>query len=51
MEVNAHASMGDTEHTQRAVDLIKHQWGYMIDHPNGTRGTFWEGYHKGERRG
>ena len=50
MEVNAHASMGDTEHTQRAVDLIKLQWAYMIDHPNGTQGTFWEGYHKGERR-
>eukprot|EP01043_Picozoa_sp_COSAG02_P024736 COSAG02_NODE_1362_length_13050_cov_22.164775_8_plen_671_part_00 len=45
MEVNAHASIGDTAHTQRAVDLIKLQWGYMINHPNGTQSTFWEGYH------
>jgi len=44
MEVNAHASMGDSVGTQRAVDLIKLQWGYMYNHPNGTQSTFWEGY-------
>ena len=30
MEVNAHASMGDATHTQRAIELIKLQWGCAL---------------------
>ena len=41
MEVHAHMAAGDA---QRAHDLIRLQWGYMLHHPQGTRSTFWEGY-------
>jgi alpha-L-rhamnosidase-like protein len=27
-----------------ALDLIRREWGYMLDSPNGTRSTFWEGF-------
>lgn len=43
MEVNAHAAMGNT---QRALDMVRLQWGYMINSPNSTESTFWEGYNK-----
>ena len=26
--------------------MIKRSWGYMLEHPNSTQSTFWEGYHK-----
>ncbi len=26
------------------LDLIKRQWGYMINSPNSTQSTFWEGF-------
>ena len=43
MEVNAHMAAGQTD---RAHDLIRLQWGYMINKPESTQSTFWEGYHK-----
>ncbi|MEK8145211.1 hypothetical protein NKH18_38845 [Streptomyces sp. M10(2022)] len=27
-----------------ALDLIRLEWGYMLDAPQGTASTFWEGY-------
>lgn len=41
MEVNAHLAAGDTT---QALDLIRREWGYMLDSPLGTSSTFWEGY-------
>ena len=29
----------------RALALIRRQWGYMLDSPNSTNSSFWEGYH------
>jgi hypothetical protein len=26
------------------LDLIKRQWGYMLNQQNSTQSTFWEGY-------
>jgi hypothetical protein len=26
------------------VDIIRRQWGYMLDHPEGTKSTFWESF-------
>jgi hypothetical protein len=41
MEVHAHFAAGrDTA----ALDLIRREWGYMLDSPAGTASTFWEGY-------
>lgn len=41
MEVHAHFAAGrDTT----ALDLIRREWGYMLDAPQGTASTFWEGY-------
>jgi hypothetical protein len=42
-EVHAHFLAG---HGSRAVDLITRQWGYMLDYPQGTNSTFWEGFHQ-----
>ncbi|RAY16681.1 alpha-L-rhamnosidase [Actinomadura craniellae] len=44
MEVNAHFAAGGTAGDQAGVDIIRRQWGYMLDHPNGTRSTFWESF-------
>jgi hypothetical protein len=43
MEVHAHMAAGQVD---RAHELMKLQWGYMLDHPQGTESTFWEGYNK-----
>ena len=41
MEVQAHLAAGDTA---QALDLIRLEWGYMLNSPLGTGSTFWEGY-------
>merc|ERR1711874_683446 len=43
MEVNAHAAVGNSA---RALEMMRLQWGYMINHPNSTGSTFWEGYNR-----
>ncbi|NRQ49187.1 alpha-L-rhamnosidase C-terminal domain-containing protein [Aeromicrobium stalagmiti] len=48
MEVNAHFAAGNPEADQAGVDIIRRQWGYMLDHPAGTKSTFWESYRNGE---
>ena len=42
LEVLAHMAAGQTT---RALALIRLQWGYMLNNPNSTQSTFWEGYH------
>ncbi|WP_103940979.1 alpha-L-rhamnosidase-related protein [Thermomonospora echinospora] len=44
MEVNAHFAAGGQEADQAGVDIIRRQWGYMLDHPQGTKSTFWESF-------
>jgi hypothetical protein len=39
MEVHAHMAAGEAE---RAHDLIRLQWGYMLHKPESTQSTFWE---------
>jgi hypothetical protein len=41
MEVHAHFAVGDD---QAALDLIRLEWGYMLNNPRSTKSTFWEGY-------
>ncbi|MGH6653996.1 MAG: discoidin domain-containing protein, partial [Actinocrinis sp.] len=41
MELQAHLQAGDTS---QALDLMRREWGYMLDSPLGTGSTFWEGY-------
>ena len=41
MEVQAHLQSGDAT---RALELIRREWGYMLNSPLGTGSTFWEGY-------
>ncbi len=41
MEVHAHFAAGNDA---TALDLIRREWGYMLDSPAGTASTFWEGY-------
>ncbi|WP_052433071.1 alpha-L-rhamnosidase-related protein [Streptacidiphilus carbonis] len=41
MEIQAHLQAGDAT---QALDLIRREWGYMLDSPLGTGSTFWEGY-------
>lgn len=43
MEANAHATMGNAT---RVLAMARLQWGYMINNPNSTQSTFWEGYNK-----
>ena len=43
LEVMAHAQAGQC---LRALQLMRLQWGYMINFENSTRSSFWEGYHK-----
>lgn len=41
MEVLGHFAADDDE---AGLDLIRREWGYMLNSPLGTRSTFWEGY-------
>lgn len=41
MELAAHLEAGDTT---QALDLMRREWGYMLNSPLGTGSTFWEGY-------
>ena len=41
MELQAHLQAGDST---RALDLMRREWGYMLNSPLGTGSTFWEGY-------
>lgn len=43
MEVHAHMAGGEVA---RAHDLMRLQWGYMLNHTESTQSTFWEGYHR-----
>jgi len=43
MEVSAHAAAGNVD---RALDLVRLQWGYMLNSPTSTESTFWEGYNR-----
>jgi hypothetical protein len=40
MEINAHLSAGGV-HTAKGLELLKRQWGYMLNSPNSTKSTFW----------
>ena len=40
MEVHAHFAAGDDD---TGVELIRRNWGYMLNSPIGTNSTFWEG--------
>lgn len=44
MEVNAHFAAGGQAADQAGVDIIRRQWGYMLNHPEGTGSTFWESF-------
>jgi hypothetical protein len=41
MEVHAHFAAG---RDSTALDLVRREWGYMLNAPQGTASTFWEGY-------
>jgi hypothetical protein len=41
MEVQAHFVAGDDVN---GLDLIRREWGYMLNSPTGTGSTFWEGF-------
>ena len=41
MELYAHFAAGDDTN---ALDLIRREWGFMLNSPLGTKSTFWEGY-------
>ena len=41
MEVYQHFAAGEGA---RALDLVRLQWGYMLNSPDSTQSTFWEGY-------
>lgn len=41
MEVHAHFAAG---RDAAALELIRREWGYMLNAPHGTASTFWEGY-------
>jgi len=41
MEVYSHFAAGEGA---RALDLVRLQWGYMLQNPHSTESTFWEGY-------
>jgi hypothetical protein len=41
MEVISHFVANDD---QAGLDLIRLEWGYMLNSPMGTKSTFWEGY-------
>ncbi|MFF1921108.1 alpha-L-rhamnosidase C-terminal domain-containing protein [Streptomyces sp. NPDC058221] len=41
MEVHAHFAAG---RDSTALELIRREWGFMLNAPHGTASTFWEGY-------
>jgi hypothetical protein len=41
LEIQAHLQAGNAG---RALELIRREWGYMLNSPLGTGSTFWEGY-------
>ena len=41
LEIQAHLQAGDST---QALDLMRREWGYMLNSPLGTGSTFWEGY-------
>ncbi|WP_405774435.1 alpha-L-rhamnosidase C-terminal domain-containing protein [Streptomyces sp. NBC_00859] len=41
MEVHAHFAAGRDD---TALELIRREWGFMLNAPHGTASTFWEGY-------
>ena len=41
MEIYAHLTAGQGA---RALDLVRRQWGFMLQSPVSTASTFWEGY-------
>jgi hypothetical protein len=41
MEVQAHFVANNTN---AGLELIRRQWGYMLNHPASTNSTFWEGF-------
>ncbi len=41
MEAMAHFEAGEDE---TGLDLLRLEWGYMLNAPYGTASTFWEGY-------
>src|SRR4051794_15066336 len=41
MELNAHLLAGQDT---RALELVRREWGFMLNAPQGTASTFWEGY-------
>ncbi|MCO5997274.1 alpha-L-rhamnosidase-related protein [Actinoallomurus rhizosphaericola] len=48
LEVNAHFAAGGQAADQAGVDLIRREWGYMLNNPEGTQSTFWESYRAGD---
>ncbi len=48
IEVNAHFAADNPQADQAGVDIIRREWGYMLDNPAGTKSTFWESYRNGE---
>ena len=48
MEVNAHFAAGGQAGDQAGVDIIRREWGYMLDNPQGTKSTFWEAFRNPE---
>lgn len=48
MEVMAHFAAGGVAGDQAGIDLIKREWGYMLNNPQGTGSTFWESYRSGD---
>lgn len=48
MEVNAHFQAGGQAADKAGVEIIRRQWGYMLDHPEGTKSTFWESFRNPE---
>ncbi|MGI8332410.1 hypothetical protein ACRYCC_20765 [Actinomadura scrupuli] len=48
MEVSAHFAAGGRPADQAGVDIIRRQWGYMLNDPAGTKSTFWESYRAAE---
>jgi hypothetical protein len=41
-ELQAQLAAGDPAAQEAAVDLMKRQWGWMLENPQGPQSTFWE---------
>lgn len=48
MEVQAHFAANTPTADQAGVDIIRREWGYMLNSPEGTNSTFWESYRYGD---